>query len=420
MAGSYRQLKNGKWELTVHIGYDMVGKRIRKYKIVDASGPREAEKLLALFVSEQGRIDVHDKDRVKLSEFIDYWFERYAEKNMKEKSINWFLGCKPRLIKYLGNKKLKDIRPTHLLDFYDLLQQDGSRLDGKPGGLHTTNIKHHHTALSMIFSQAVQWQYITENPCERVKPPQPTKAELAAKKERENNMYTIDQVQQLIDAVDDLTADELKYRVMIWLAIFTGFRREEIMGLRWRDINFANKSITTMRSMQYTKRKGTFEGELKTNGAERTSIVPDDMIALLREYKLWWNGIRVACGQKWHNTDNLFIQWSGKPMHVDTISSWFPKFIQRINKKILADPEMTAEQKQKLQLPHLNFHGLRHLHISILVESGLDFGTIADDAGHASTQMIIQKYRHKVKEKSAEVSIKMENALLKNREKQAK
>jgi len=64
----------------------------------------------------------------------------------------------------MGHLKVEQIRPTHLLEFYANLQEDGIREDGKPGGLSEKTILQHHRIISSILNDALEWQVIPSNP----------------------------------------------------------------------------------------------------------------------------------------------------------------------------------------------------------------------------------------------------------------
>jgi integrase len=392
MAGTYRLLKSGKWELAVRLGTDLSGKPIRRYKYVEASGPREVEKILAEFVTECTRTDYESGSRMTLKEFSDLYMRDYGETNLRIRTRERYKTVLPRILEALGHKKLCDLKPTHLIQFYTMLTEDGIRQDGKTGGLSTETIRRHQTVLQSMFARAVEWQILKENICKRAKIPKPTRAEAVRKEEQDLQIYTIDQTIQLILALSNA---DVKYRVLVLLAIFTGFRRGELMGVEWKDINLKERSINLKRTSLYAKDQGVFEDTTKTPKAKRTVYLPDFIVAVLNEYKVIWNSCRVKAKDRWVETDRLFIQWNGEPMHPDTPSSWFPKFLV------------------KNKLPHMPFKGLRHLHGSILLAMGMDLESVADQLGHATTQMVINVYGHNVKRKNKEVADTLAKALLK-------
>ena len=180
-----------------------------------------------------------------------------------------------------------------------------------------------------------------------------------SRKKNEEMIYTIEEIKELLNKVDSV---EIKYKTLIYLAIFTGCRREEIMGLEWGDINFTTGEINIERTSQYTKEDGTYEDILKNESSIRSCFVPEKVICILNEYKKWWEREKEKIEKKgiWTDTNRLFIQNNSLPMHPDTPSSWLSKFLKKSN------------------MSHTKFHNLRHMHISILLKMGMDMNSVAD------------------------------------------
>ncbi len=395
MAGTKRQLYNGTWELCVSLGSDLKGERIREYAYTEEPcSEKEADIQLAELVVNTARNNGYGS-KTLIKDFIPYWQKHHADEQLRNKTVSRYDDLLERVDEFLGRFSLIEIikKPTLLKEFYAALQKDGVRKDGKKGGLGIRTIRHHHAVVSSMFSSAVEWNMVKENPCLRVKPPRERRKD---KKKKKNNFFTIDQAKEFLQALDKLPIKEFKYKVMVFLDIFTGFRRSEIMGLEWSDFKFSKNSVTINRTSQYTVEDGIYEDDTKNDGSERTSIFPETVTIMLKEYKKQWNSQKEKVGDKWIETDRLFIQWDGEPMHPDTISKWFSKFIRKNN------------------LPHVTYHGLRHTYGSILLAMGMDLQSVADILGHSSIQMLVQTYGHNVikggNKKAAEL---IDEALLK-------
>ena len=100
-----------------------------------------------------------------------------------------------RVIPCLGHTKLNKLQPTHLTEFYNNLRENGIRKDNKTGGLSERTILHHHRVISTILNTAVQWQFILNNPAERLKPPKVEK--------KEAKHYTEEQIQYIFELLED-------------------------------------------------------------------------------------------------------------------------------------------------------------------------------------------------------------------------
>ncbi len=268
--------------------------------------------------------------------------------------------------------------------------EDGVRLDGKEGGLSDKTILHHHRLLSKIFNNALQWDLISINPVSKVTPPKVKKKEAVA--------YDDEQTIVLLQALEK---EEFKYKVMVILDLFTGLRRGELMGLEWSDIDFDNYTVTVNRASQYLPEHGVFTKEPKTESSKRLLSIPEYIISLLKSYKAWQNRQRLKTGDLWIPSGRLFTKWNGEPMHPDTISQWFPKFIRRHD------------------LPNITFHGLRHTNASLLIAEGIDCKTISTRLGHSSTTTTLNIYAHRLKKPDRKAADSLQNLLIKSSEEEA-
>ena len=119
---------------------------------------------------------------------------------------------------------------------------------------------------------------------------------------------------------------------------------------------------------------------------------------VLKKHKVSQNKQKLALGGEYEDIDLVFCQDNGQPMHPDTISSWFPAFLET-NK-----------------LPRIRFHDLRHTYISILINSKIPDNEIAARAGHSDASTTKRLYGHVLKKKTEATSV-VENALQKKKSK---
>ena len=148
----------------------------------------------------------------------------------------------------------------------------------------------------------------------------------------------------------------------------------ENMGLEWQDIDFKNGIICINRSSQYLADLGFFTKVPKTESSIREIAIPEFIVSLLEEYKLWYEDQKSFYGELWINSDRLFVQVDGKPMDPSTISKWFVKYVAQIG------------------LPVINFHGLRHTNASLLVAQNIDIAVISARLGHAQISTTLDFY----------------------------
>jgi integrase len=369
LAGSIQKRNGNKYFLTISNGYDGSGKRIRYTRTIEANSPREAEKQLSLFLAEVEKNQFIDSSKLTFAEFINKWLVEYAEKNLAPKTLlSYKSELENRIIPALGAIKINKLKPIHLIQFYNQLSEDGIRKDGKPGGLSGKTQLYYHHIISSILKDAVQWQFIESNAAEKVKPPKVIKKKIG--------FYDEIQTAKLLSLLDGV---DLKWKTIVYVALYTGMRKGEIMGLEWQDIDFEKGVIQIERTSQYVRGIGTITKEPKNETSKRSISAPQTLLQLLKTYKAFQIDQRMKIANLWKNSNRLFTTWDGAPMFPDAISNWFSDFIKANN------------------LPQITFHGLRHTSASILIDQGLNIKAVSSRLGHADTSTTMNIYAHALK-----------------------
>ena len=396
MAGSIEKRGKNSYRLTVSEGFDLDGKPMIHRKTVHGT-KKDAEVELAKFVTEVQNGLVIDGKSLKFSEFTEIWKRDYGSKELAPSTYKRYCRMlETRLLPYFGHFYINKIKPTDIMKFYDLLEKDTQlvRKKGNNGSktkkpLSGKTILEHLRLLRAMLHKAVYWQLIVANPAERVQPPK------ARKPKRRS--YDDEQTKILLENLEQLSIEDTKYKVAIILTVFTGVRLGELMGLEWQDVDFKNGIISINRSSQYLADMGVFTKVPKTESSIREIAIPEFIISLLEEYKLWYEEQKSIYGELWTNSDRLFVQADGKPMHPSTISKWFVKYVGQIG------------------LPVINFHGLRHTNASLLVAQNIDIAVISARLGHAQISTTLDFYVHPLLSHNRKAGYALENLLLPTR-----
>ena len=396
MAGSIEKRGKNSYRLTVSEGFDLNGKPMIHRKTVYGT-KKDAEVELAKFVTEVQNGLVIDGKSLKFYEFTEIWKRDYGSKELAPSTYKRYCRMlETRLLQYFGHFYINKIKPTDIMKFYDLLEKDTQlvRKKGNNGSktkkpLSGKTILEHHRLLRAMLHKAVYWQLIVANPAERVQPPK------ARKPKRRS--YDDEQTKILLENLELLSSEDTKYKVAIILTVFTGVRLGELMGLEWQDVDFKNGIISINRSSQYLSDMGVFTKVPKTESSIREIAIPEFIISLLEEYKLWYEEQKSVYGELWTNSDRLFVQADGKPMHPSTISKWFVKYVGQIG------------------LPVINFHGLRHTNASLLVAQNIDIAVISARLGHAQISTTLDFYVHPLLSHNRKAGYALENLLLPTR-----
>ena len=377
-----------RYKMVVSSGFNAQGKRDRRSKTVTATSKKELEDMYSKFKTEVRTGLFMNNTNLTFREFVEtQWLVDNEVKDLAPKTLSRYQNMlDQRILPEIGHVKLSEVNRNHVNKIYDNMSQQGARLDGKNGGLSGKTILHHHRLLSKIFNSAVLWELIAASPMKMVKAPKAAR-KIAA-------FYDDEQVLDLIACLNELDESQFKYRVMTMLAIFTGMRRGEILGIEWQDIDYDKKTIFIQRTSQYLPGKGVFTKEPKTELSKREITIPDSIIALLKDYKLYQEAEIKRLGNLWKLSDRLFTTWDGEPMNPDTITDWFGKFVKQNN------------------LPHVNFHGLRHTNVSLLIADGVDVRTIASRVGHANPTTTLNFYSHMFRKSDQMASDSLEKRIL--------
>ena len=396
MAVSIEKRGKNSYRLIVSEGYDLHGKPLIHRKTVHGT-KKEAEVELAKFVTEVQNGLVIDGKALRFSKFVEIWKRDYGSKELAPSTYKRYCRMlETRLLPYFGRFYINKIKPTDIMKFYDLLEKDTQlvRKQGNNGAktkkpLSGKTILEHHRLLRAMLHKAVYWQLIVTNPAERVQPPK------ARKPKRKS--YDDEQTKILLENLEQLSIEDTKYKVAIILTVFTGVRLGELMGLEWQDIDFKNGIICINHSSQYLADLGVFTKVPKTESSIREIAIPEFIVSLLEEYKLWYEDQKSFYGELWTDSDMLFVQVDGKPMHPSTISKWFVKYVAQIG------------------LPVINFHGLRHTNTSLLVAQNIDISVISARLGHAQISTTLDFYVHPLLSHNKKAGYALENLLLPTR-----
>lgn len=370
--------KNKKYQIEIVVGYNG-NKKIREYETF-YGGKKDAilrENQLKLQIKEGVYIKKNDLTLQDLS-------REWLETKKRETTLKTYADyeCYVKLInKKIGHTKLTNLNVKVLESFYNYLKNE--YLSNKGKRMSNTTIQHYYVAINNMLKKAIIWDYIKSNPNEKIKKPKRNKKEMLC--------YSSEEVENLIKV---LQAEPLKYKAIIYLALDSGARRGEITGLTWNDIDFKNCCITINKITQYLNNKtGIYEKETKTKSSNRKIYISKTTLKVLKLYKLEQNKKKLLLGSKWKNSMRVFTTEDGADMHPDTPSKILTKVIKKYN------------------LRYINFHGLRHTSISLMIYKGVQHQIISRRAGHSSVQVTDTIYSHFFEDEFKEVSNVMNEVL---------
>lgn len=378
--------RGNSYQIRVGVGYKPDGTQIsRSMTWTPAQGmsERQIEKELnrqAVIFEEECR-SRSAGGMVKFEIFAEEWFSEYAKSNLRNTTFNFLYHQRLRVYRAIGDTSMEKITVRQLQEFINSLSKDGANeVNGKP--LSPKTVRHVLSLVSDIFAYAVRMGIVRENPCVRVVLPKLVR--------KEKKIYTVEETVRLMEL---LRKEPVKYRAFFYLLIYSGCRRGELLGLEWRDVDFANCLISIRRTSCYTPDRGTYTDTTKTEQSKRTLKLPQevmDILCELREFQLRQADI---FGDKWVESGRLFTKENGEPQHPNTSYHWLEKFCARNG------------------LPFYGLHSFRHLFASLLVSNGVDIVTVSGVLGHSAVSTTSNIYCHMLEDARVRASDTVASAL---------
>ncbi|MDP9227285.1 MAG: site-specific integrase [Actinomycetota bacterium] len=206
------------------------------------------------------------------------------------------------------------------------------------------------------------WGLIPANPVAGAQPPRP--------KRREPRAVDAELARRILAAADGTTLE-----VPTAIALATGMRRGEILGLRWSDLDQDLTVAHVRRTLQTTK-AGPVLDEPKTRRSRRAVALPSFLRPYLLRQTADQESRRKRLGAAWQETDAVVDSGDGSPLSPDALSAAWPRFLA------------------KAELPHVRFHDLRHAHATLMLLQGIHPKIVSERLGHASIGITLDTYSH--------------------------
>lgn len=440
--------ENGSYRIRVFCGYSADGKRQKSQSMTwkpphDNMNEKQIERAVqkAAFEFEQQCRSGQHVNAQKFETFCEFWFENYASRKLKQSGIDRCKQYAVRVYEYLGHYRIDKITPFEIDSFIawlqnqrvqneanaeckidlksllkekqlkqkDIAEKAGvspqtvkAAIDCKPIKwenaqklsaalempcdkmfkkleidklLTPKTIKNYVSFVSSVFDYAIRLKAIAENPCKN--------AAIPKIPHKEATMFTVEQAHTFLDILDK-EETPVKFKAFFQLALFGGFRRGEILGLEWNDIDFEHNIVHIRRTVHYSKELGYYDTEPKSKNSVRALTLPENVLYTLRQLQNEQLSQRLKLGDKWHNTSRLFTTWDGHQMHGATPFTWLTKICKQYD------------------LPKVNLHSFRHLNASLLISQGVDVKTVQSVLGHSQASTTLDIYAAAFREREAQ------------------
>ena len=236
-------------------------------------------------------------------------------------------------------------------------------------GLSAKSVWNIHICLRAALNDAVEDGLLRSNPAKGVlKPP---------KGRRRMETWTREEMAAFLDSIRRLRNFPLYH-----LALYTGMRRGELLGLRWKDVRWSAGAISVQTQAGLTDQDDEAYGDdleeapTKSQAGRRAITLDTDVIAILWEHREAQEFERRSWGSSYQDQGLVFCRPDGSQHNADTITSEFERLVRRSH------------------VGRIRFHDMRHTHATLLLEAGVDITVVSKRLGHTSVKTTADLYAH--------------------------
>lgn len=321
---------------------------------------------------------------ITYAKFIrEHWYPSLDVKPTTEAGYRFYMDrwVLPRL----GTRMLPQITPAHIQALYDDLRKHGSIKDG--GELSPTSVQHAAVVIRMSLDFALHQEFIHRNPAQAVKRPRRAQKEMAH--------WSPEEATEFLEA----TLGDRLY--CAWLLFLTrGFRRGEIAGLRWKDVDLETARINVAHTRVLSK-GNPITSTPKTNAGRRSVPLDDDLVEAIRTHRRHQLEERLKAGEVWADSGYVFVQEDGNPIRPEYFSTRFKRLARRHG------------------LREIRMHDTRHTAASLALQAHIPSAVVSEWLGHSSVSITQDIYQHVIPSMSEEAGAKLTEIVMRSKKRAA-
>jgi integrase len=304
--------------------------------------------------------------------YLDAWLEHKTRETRATTVASYRGIVNAHLRPILGNHRLDKLQPVHVDHLHKTMLEKG---------VSRRTVQYAHVLMHGALQHAVQRELLPRNVASAVRAP--------AMQRREMRVWTPEEATRFLENIK-----RHRLYAMFYLALTTGMRRGELLGLRWADVNLENARLRVRSSLVELNNKLVFS-EPKTQASKRTITLAHDAVRVLEEHHESQRLERERQGSRWQDHDLVFPSESGTPMNSGNLVRMFKRLARAAG------------------VPEIRIHDLRHTHASLLALNGVSPKVIADRLGHTNVGFTLQVYTHVFEEQRAVAALPLEELLRK-------
>lgn len=361
MAGSIKR-RGATWTIVFDLAPEPLTGRRRQRRVGGFRTRRAAEQELTKLLRERDTGSALDPTRLTVAEYLTHWLETDVRHRVRQSTYQSYAAIARRyLVPHLGALLLTDLRPAHVSMLLSELRDRA---------LSASTIAGARVVLHAALKRAVLWQLLARNVCDAVPAPRATRPE--------RQLWDEATVRRFRDVL--LTSPHGAY---FTLALVTGMRRGELLGLRWADVDLDGGWLVVRRAL--VRGPGGLREEATKGGKGRRIDLTASQVAMLRAHRQAQLTARLAAGPDWRDQDLVFAlppthrgrtQPGGRPYSTTVVEYRWRSLLRRAG------------------LPYLRPHDLRHLNATLLLEAGVHPKVVQERLGHANISDTLDTYSH--------------------------
>ncbi len=361
--GTIVKRKDGRWMGAVTIGVDpKTGKPKRKY--IYGKKRKEVAREMTNLKKNLFEGTYKEPSNMKLADWLDKWIEGRKNSLAYSTYMNYEMFIRNHIKPEIGQIKLKDIKPYEIQLLLNNKFENG-RVDNE-GGLSERSVKYIYQTLHAALEKAVKTEMIIKNPCKSVELPKDDEDIESNELHTWNNQ----QVKKFLRIAKDF-----KYHSAFYLALNTGMRQGELIGLKWKDINYNKKTLNVKRQVVRTNKGLKFKTP-KTKAGDRVIPLFDNIIKYLKKHKINQSEKKLSLGESFQDNNLVTCNGIGNPVGPRNLSREFKKIVKAAD------------------LPKIRFHDMRHTFATTFLDNGGNIKTLQQILGHESITTTIDTYGH--------------------------
>ncbi|MGF9909470.1 tyrosine-type recombinase/integrase [Brevibacillus porteri] len=330
---------------------------------------KEAEKAMVEAQAALQKGEYIEPSKKMFQDYLNEWIK--SKRNLGEQTLELYESyLRTHIIPSLGQIPLAKLTAHDVEMFLDSLHDKG---------LSPSTVKRIFSVVNASLNSAEIKGIVSKNVANRVEKPQ-------ASSRRQLVVWEPEFVSDFLEK----TKYASRYWIAVYLAVMTGMRQGEILGLRWSDIDFDNRNLTIQ---QTVNRHREIKDGAKTKKSVRSVALSPETIEVLKEHRKLILQERVELGPDYQNNDLVVCTQFGGPTTQRAIQKVWPNFLK------------------KTGAPKITFHDLRHTHASLLIKQGVHIKVISERLGHSSITITMDKYGHLMPNMQAEAAEGLDSLL---------